>query len=116
MIGGLEQNSINLLKSAAFSLQTTEKQPQTSLESTLKGTWRFNKVRPLEGLLYMVKFYGGIQKILLLCNFLKILMVSDKTIHKVLELIQLCIKTKPTKEIFHLTIYQNYTIALTNYT
>ena len=28
------------------------------------------------------KIFGGIPKMLVLCNFLKILMVSDKVIHK----------------------------------
>ena len=30
----------------------------------------------------MVKIFGGIPKMLVLCNFLKILMVSDKIIQK----------------------------------
>ena len=37
----------------------------------------------------MVKIFGGIPKVLVLCNFLKILMVSDKTFTRLLELIKL---------------------------
>ena len=46
---------------------------------------------------------------LVLCNFLKILIVSDKMI---LELIQLY-KQNQLEKIFIFTIYQNYTLALT---
>ena len=46
---------------------------------TLWGSW--NKLIELTG-------YGGGHKCF--CQFLKILMVSDKTIHKVLEFIKLC--------------------------
>ena len=30
----------------------------------------------------LIEFFGGIPKMLVLCNFLRILMVSDKTIHR----------------------------------
>ena len=54
----------------------------------LKGKSRFGNGSPLKGAMYnfevMVKLGGGgaFQKILIFHNFLKILMVSDKTIHK----------------------------------
>ena len=55
------------------------------------------------------KFFGGNLKMLILCNFLKILMVSDKIIHRAL-LVQLS-KQNPLEKIFSFTIYQNYTLA-----
>ena len=45
-------------------------------------------------------FFGGIPKMLVLCNFLKILMVSDKTIHRSFRS-HATLLTKPIREIFH---------------
>ena len=52
---------------------------------------------------------------LVLCNFLKILMVSDKMIHTswLFELVLL--KQNPLENIFSFTVYQNYTLALNVY-
>ena len=47
---------------------------------------------------------------LVLCNFLRKLMVSDKKIHRA-ELIQLY-KQNPLEKFLIFTIYQNYTLAL----
>ena len=47
----------------------------------------------------MVKILGASRKMLVLCNFLKILMVSDKTIYKpCVELVELC-KQNPVEKI-----------------
>ena len=42
----------------------------------------------------------GIQKMLVVCNFLKILMVSDKMIHRAFST-HTTLLTKPIREIFH---------------
>ena len=47
---------------------------------------------------------GGIQTMLVFCNFLKILMVSDKTIHKAFRSHE-TLKTKPIREFFITTVY-----------
>ena len=59
----------------------------------------------------MVKCLGGIPKMLVLCNFLKILMVQTKQFVRLLELIQLY-KLNPLEKTFILTMYQNCTLAL----
>ena len=59
------------------------------------------------------RIFGGIPKMLVLCDFLKKL-VSDKKFTGLLELIQLY-KQKPLEKILSFTIYQNYTLALTVY-
>ena len=73
------------------------------------------------------KMLGGIPKTLVLCDFLKILMVSDKMIHKwrLLELIQLYQNETQIRENFHfqylfLTLYYHqfltlYIIIIFNY-
>ena len=43
---------------------------------------RFINSWPLEGAMYITLIFGGIPKLLVSCNFLQILMVSDKTIHR----------------------------------
>ena len=53
------------------------------------------------------KIFGGIPKMLVLCNFLKILMFSDKMIHRAFRT-----HTTHLKRILIFTIYQNYTLAL----
>ena len=62
----------------------------------------------------VVEFFGGIPKLIVLCNFLRKLMVTDKKIFTgLLELIQLY-KGNPIENFFIFTsIYQNYTLALT---
>ena len=59
------------------------------------------------------KIFGGIPKMLVLCNFLKILMVSDK-ITRLLELIQFY-KQNPLETFIIFTIYQNNTLALNSH-
>ena len=59
------------------------------------------------------KIFGGIPKMLFLCNFLKILMVSDKLITRLLELVQLYEQT-PLDKIFHFHHLPNYKLALNN--
>ena len=54
------------------------------------------------------KNFGGIPKILVLCNFLTKMMVSDKMIHRLLELIQLY-EQNPSQKCLIFTIYQHYT-------
>ena len=74
-----------------LKVQHSHSRPQKAttdlLIINLKGKLWFNKIWPLEGAMYThVQLYGkifrGIPKMLVLCNFLKIFMVSDKTIHK----------------------------------
>ena len=63
----------------------------------LKGTLRLNKIMIAARGSYvnsMVKFSGASRNVTL-CNFLKMLIVSDKTILKDLELIQLYVKQNP---------------------
>ena len=60
----------------------------------------------------MVNILGGIPKMFVFCKFLKILMVSDKTIHKAFRThvhvqVYLSIPIRK-KEKRNLTIYQNY--------
>ena len=72
------------LKSAAFSLQTSENNLKPPYRVSFKGNLMFNHLLPLEGAMHILlygKIVGGIPKILVLCNFLQILMVSDKIIH-----------------------------------
>ena len=91
-IGGFEQIYINLLKSAAFSLQTSENILKPPPRINLKGTLRLSNAWPLEVAMYINLYtygeiLGGIPKMfirvfLLFCTILKKLMVSDKIIHK----------------------------------
>ena len=60
----------------------------------------------------MVKFSEGIPKMLVLCNFFKILMVSDKMIHWAFRTHIPLYKQYPLEEFFIFTIYQNYTLTL----
>ena len=61
------------------------------------------------------RIFGGIPKMLVLGNFLRKWMVSDKKIHRAsIELIQLY-KQNPLEKLFIFTIYQNYTLALSEY-
>ena len=46
------------------------------------------------------RIFGGIPKILVLCNFLRKLMVSDKKIHRALRT-RTTQYTKPIREFFH---------------
>ena len=57
------------------------------------------------------KWGGGIPKMLVLCNFLKILMVSDKMLHKAFRTHTTLNKQNPLEKSF-IFIYQNYTLAL----
>ena len=50
---------------------------------------------------------------LVLCNFLKMLMVSDKIIHRAFRT-HTTLLTKPIGENFHFHFLPNYTLALTN--
>ena len=60
----------------------------------------------------MVKFGEASRKCyFFVCNFLKILTVSDKTFTRLLEFIKLY-KQNPLEKFFIFTIYQNYTLAL----
>ena len=78
-----------------------QKTTSNLLRIHLKCKLRFGNGSPLEGAiyinLYIVKFPGH-PKILVLCNFLKILMDSDKMIHKTYRTHK--ITTKPFREIF----------------
>ena len=53
----------------------------------------------------------GIPKMLVLCNFLKILMVSDNSIHNDCRTVQLY-EQNPLEKFIIFTVYQNYTLAL----
>ena len=74
------------------------------LRINLKGILKFNKIWPLE-----VSY--TCTKILVLCNFCRKLMVSDKRFTGLLELIQLY-KQTPLEKFFIFIIYPNYTLAL----
>ena len=52
---------------------------------------------------------------LVLCNFLRKLMVSDKKIHRSFRTRTTSYKQNPSEKFFIFTIYQNYTLALINY-
>ena len=54
---------------------------------------------------------GGHPEMLVFCKFLKILMVSDKTIHKAFRIHKMLLEN-PFREISIFTIYQNYTLDL----
>ena len=61
----------------------------------------------------MVKFLGGGGgQTLFFANFLEILMVSDKTVHKAFRIHKTLNKQNPLEK-KKITIYQNYTLALT---
>ena len=60
----------------------------------------------------MVTFWGASQKCYFFCNFLKILMVSDKAIHKAFRT-HLTISKSDLIIFFFSLMYQNYTLALT---
>ena len=62
-------------------------------------------IQPIIDQWTMVKFLGGVLNFFIFCKFLKILMVSDKTIHKAFR-IHKTLQTKPIKDFFFsLTIY-----------
>ena len=62
----------------------------------------------------MVKF-EAILKMLVLCNFLQILMVSDKTIHKACRTHATLYKQNPLEKFLIFTIHENYTLALSTF-
>ena len=62
----------------------------------------------------MGEFSGGIPIMLVLCNFLRKLMVSNKKIHRALRTHTYnSYEQYPLDKFFIFTIYQNYTLALT---
>ena len=65
----------------------------------------------------MVEFSGGIPKNLVLCNFFRILMVSDKMIHRAFRTHTTLFKQNQSEIFFSsiFTIYQNYTLALRHF-
>ena len=56
------------------------------------------------------RIFGGIPKMFVFWKFLKILMVSDKSIHKAFR-IHKTLYNNPLKKTFIFTIYQNYTFG-----
>ena len=59
------------------------------------------------------RILGGIPIMLVLCNFLQKLMVSNKKIHRALRTHTTLNEQYPLEKVFIFTIYQNYTLALT---
>ena len=59
----------------------------------------------------MVKFSGGIPKMLVLCSFLKMLMVTDEMIHMAFRT-HTTLYTKPIRENYNFHYLPNYTFAL----
>ena len=82
----------------------------------LKGKLTFGNGSPLEGAMYINLWWNfrGHPKFFFFFNFLKIWMVSDKTIHRAFGIHKtlVFIKQNPLEKIFIFTIYQNYTLAL----
>ena len=77
----------------------------------LKSKLKFTNSRPLECAMYInakVIFFlgggGGILNIIVLCNFLKILMGSDKMIHKVFKTHKTLYKQNPLDNFFSFNI------------
>ena len=60
------------------------KQPQTLIRINLKGILTCNEIWPPRGSYVhnSDRIFGGIPKMLVLCNFLRKLMVSHKKIHR----------------------------------
>ena len=85
---------------------------------SLNGILKLNEVWPLEGATMYTCTYlygrilGGIPIMLVLCNFLRKLMVSNKKIHRALRTHTTLIEQYPLEKFFIFTIYQNYTLAL----
>ena len=67
---------------------------------------------PLEGATIHGRILGGIPIMLVLCNFLRKLMVSNKKIHSGFENSYNSYEQYP---LCIFTIYQNYTLALTDF-
>ena len=77
-------NFLQSFKKCNILTPDSRKQPQTSSElikKTNEGSTVFGHESELCTQLYG-KIFGGIPKMLVLCNFLKILLVSDKIIHR----------------------------------
>ena len=62
------------------------------------------------------RIFGGIPKILVLCNFLRKLMVSGKNIHRAFRTHTTLFKQNPVEKCLIFAIYQNYTLALNKHT
>ena len=80
-------NFHQFFKKCSILTPDIRKQPQTSLESIKKAQCdviRVLKIWPIEGAMYITQWqnFGGHPKLLVLCNFFKMLMVSDKMIHR----------------------------------
>ena len=84
------------------------------LRIDLKGILKFNEILPLEGAMYITlysRIFGGIPKMVVLCNFCRNWRFQTNIFTGLLELIQLY-KQNPLEKFFIFTIYQNYTLAL----
>ena len=106
----------SIYQNVQHSLSRHQKTTSNLLRINLKGKLKFNHSWPLEGAMYITlwKNFRGHPKNVSFVHFLKILMVSDKTIHKAFRThtnVQLC-KQNPLEKICIFTIYQNYTMAL----
>ena len=93
-----------------------QKTTSNLLRINLKCILKCNEIWPLEGAMYITLWYrifGGIPKMLVLYNFLRKLMVSDKKIHRAFRTRTCQIyKQNPLENFFIFTIYQNYTLVL----
>ena len=98
---------IHHLQKVQHSHSRHQKTTSNLLRINLKGRLRFNNYSwPPKGAMYMYinlqsymycKIFRGIPKVLVLCNFLKILMVSDKMIYKAFRTHNI-LWTKPIRE------------------
>ena len=79
----------SIFQKVQHSYSRHQKTTSNLLRINLKGIVKFNEIWPLEGAtcMYMYitlhgRIFGGITKLLVLGNFLRKLMVSDKMIHR----------------------------------
>ena len=83
---------LNEFPSIFHKVQHSNSRPQKTtsnlLRINLEGILKFNEMWPLEGAMYITLWqnFWGIPKMLVLCNFLRKLMVSDKKIHRAFQI------------------------------
>ena len=93
--------------------KTTSNLLRINLKGILKVQWnmatRGSYVHNCYG-----RIFGGIPKMLILCNFLRKFMASDEKIHRAFRThtTVFILKQNPLDKFFIFTIYQNYTLAL----
>ena len=103
---------VNLFKSAAFSLQASEniiKPPLNYFKGQVEDhQWMTTRESYVDK--PMVKF-SGVPWIFFVCKFLKVLIISNKTIHMAFRIHNI-VQVKLIRKRFYFTIYPNYALAL----